>query len=363
MECRLSKRAKDNRATRNGEIELLRFVFALFVMIFHFGSGLNYYPMITIGNTAIRLASRGGGAVTWFFLLSGVLFGASAKKLSTKRTENVGKCTGLFVKKKYAQYMTWFLPAFISATLLEYVRNGALKAAYEAFCGIPNFLLLGSLGFGLDSTNHIGIHVGASWFLSALFLVQMVLLPIIIQNYDLYIYVIAPITGALTIGFMRAGIFNFGLVFPKPFCLIILGTIAYEVSEKLNSVIISSHLCLFLNIVSRLVWIVYSIYLCIDGHGQMEYAFIFVMMASFAYVFSSHGRLRIFDNKVCLFLGAISFPLYLLHTQVFLWSEYISKRVSLPNSLYLTILILLSVTISAIGYFLASIWLKKRKLA
>lgn len=353
----------ESKTSRNGEIELLRFLFALFVMMFHYGYSLQYFPLITVGGYTIRLANRGGESVTWFFLLSGFFLGMSAKGIANSRTEKVGKCTGKFVKKKYAQYMAWFMPAFISATILVCVQNGILKAIFEAFCGIPNILLLGSLGFGLDASSHIGIHVGASWYLSALFLCQMVLFPIIIKNYDIYIHVIAPIAGALTMGFMFAGIFNFGLVFPKPMCLIILGTVAYEMTEKLNTIKIEKRVTVLLNIGSRFIWVIYLVYLCIEGHEQMEYALIFLMMCSLSFVFSNHGRAHFFDNKVCYFLGSISFPLYMLHMQVLLWAEYCSGKTQrvLSKEQYYIVLILIAIIISAVAFCMRDWCLKKRK--
>lgn len=333
---------------RNGEIDFLRFIFAIFIMLLHFG----YRPTITILGVTLKLGARGGFGVIFFFIVSGFFLTKTAKKYDG--TKDVSGCCIEFAKKKYFHYMTWYFPAFILCALLYAVKNGIADAVKNAIYSVPNLLLLGSFGFSSDAGESIGYYIGASWFISTLFWCQLILFPLMISNYKRYMYVVAPISFLFSIASMRSGFLS-EVYFPaQAFTAIILGTIAYDATERIDMIKLKKGFAVFLRVLAVIVYIGSFIYMCQDQHENLQYALMFLLTFAIIVSNSEFGNIKLFNKPIYVFLGQISFPLYLLHIQIQHWGEFIIEKVGVEigDGVKYLLLYCCAVVISAIAYLI-----------
>lgn len=339
---------KEKYMQRNGEIDFLRFIFAIFIMILHFG----YRPTITIWGVTLKVGARGGFGVLFFFIVSGFFLAKTAKRYDGM--EDVPGCCIEFAKKKYPHYMTWYIPAFILCALLDAVKNGIADAAFNVIYSVPNLLLLGSFGFSSDAGESIGYYIGASWFISTLFWCQLILFPIMISNYKRYMYVIAPIAFLFSIASMRSGFLSEAFFPSLAFTAIILGTFAYDIKERIDLIKLKKRFAILLRVSAIIVYIVCFWYMCQDQHENLQYSLMILLTFAIIVSTSEFGNIKLFNKPIYVFLGQVSFPLYLLHIQIKRWGEYIIEKtgVTMSDGFKYMILYCSAVVISVIAYLI-----------
>ena len=161
--CWKSYKKEDNmsKKTRNGYIDLLRFVAACIIMYFHF----EIAPFIRPDGTPGSFPS-GGLFVEFFFMLSGY-FAISSFYMSDGKL-HIGK----YMLKKYVR----FLPYTFFAVTFTYVwilicSNPSLFEAAKTLCMLPfEALLMRNTGI-----NRVG-HNGVLWYLSAMLITMPIIL-------------------------------------------------------------------------------------------------------------------------------------------------------------------------------------------
>ena len=85
------------RSKRNGKVDLLRFLFALFIMFLHYG----YRPELVIEGVTFRLGQNGAFAVVFFFILSGYLLAKSVHDMPNYQDGMLANDELVFLKKKF----------------------------------------------------------------------------------------------------------------------------------------------------------------------------------------------------------------------------------------------------------------------
>lgn len=337
---------------RNGKVDFLRFVFALFIMFLHYA----YRPTISIAGHTLLLGERGGFGVVFFFVVSGYLLAQSVERISRKDgdwqsdngvkaviTENIS-----FLFRKYCYYIKWYLLAFFLCVLLECFQSGIGNALKRTLCSIQNLLLLGSLGFSSDAQS-IGYYVGASWFLSALFLAQIILFPLMRYHYRLWSQVISPIVFITLLIFELNGYAN-----NVTFAIyhMILGGMCYEIVKLLSQRSYRKWFCNTLRIIEFMIYLLCIVYMCNRDGGDAEYGMMFLVAAGIILSFLPQTQYVFFKFPIFSFLGKISFPLYLLHIQILHWADYILNQINVtpPDYIKFPVLYGCAIGISIILY-------------
>ena len=152
----------------NGEIELLRFIFALGVVLVHsthlFGDEWKYFH-------------KAGFGVEFFFIVTGFLLAKSVSKINKDGyPENLVKETLLFIRKKVsAFYLELILAAAFGLTFILFTSTLSNKEIFLIFCqSIPHdYLLLFATGFWKNNIN------GPVWYLSTMLLCTVLYYPIL----------------------------------------------------------------------------------------------------------------------------------------------------------------------------------------
>lgn len=89
------KTLKKKQTVRNGKIELLRFVFALFIACYHLGCSVKFPE---------ELFQRGYLAVEFYFVVSGYLFARSLSKYTPVEHRELLSISLRYMGKKYLNF-------------------------------------------------------------------------------------------------------------------------------------------------------------------------------------------------------------------------------------------------------------------
>lgn len=295
---------------KNGEIELLRFVFAMIIAILHFQQ---VYPL--------NVFSKGYIGVGFFFFITGVLLGKSAKKTKIDR-EQIPNYTYFFIKRKIASFYPYYIVALLfnlvicrvilQKNSIEILLNNLIKS-------IPRILLFDYTGVRVDNC----IQLGTDWYLSAMILAIIVIYPILLYNYDWVSKLILPIIGLFGFGILYI---NYGGFSPNNEIMfsfletnlvrgisgISLGVWAYEMSlliSKWKLTNLSKVLLTIFKWICFLSFIVYSY----SNFSQKFQPGIFTLCLIGIMISFSENSYNIPNNSITNLLGKLSLPIYLIH--------------------------------------------------
>lgn len=302
----LGEKLKVNKCNeRNGKIDLLKFIFAVVVALFHFSCSAEYPD---------EMFRRGYLSVEFFFIVSGYLFAKSLQKYDG--STDVLKDSIAFMKKKYIS----FFPYHIFVCILTFIGwilyyNYSLKEyIIKVLQCIPDMLLLQM--FGIRHMNWM-LH---EWYLSAMLIAMFVITPIMIKYRKLYSYYIAPVVSLAILGFLNNNYESIDLTDEwngficagtlRAFAGISLGCVCFAfknsgVIERLNR-----KLLILLEISAYATAL---FYMNKELNTSLEYSMIFILMLGIVISFSDKAAMKFLNNRFVYFLGKLSLPLYLCH--------------------------------------------------
>ena len=178
------------KRVRNGEVDILRFIFAIFIFLHHFG----------FCAYAEKVCRNGWLGVEFFFLLTGYFMAYSAKKIlgNDFSSDKIANQTWKFIINKVKSFYPYYFAAlFIKVIFVAFTRPFD-KMLELLFKSIPTFILL---LYPLN-WNAKGIYITDTWFLSAMITSIFVLFPLLLYRFDLMSKIVFPITSFFTLGFL-----------------------------------------------------------------------------------------------------------------------------------------------------------------
>ena len=311
----------------NGEIEILRIIFASIVMLHH--GALNF---------GFSFALNGGVSDEYFFVVTGCLMAKGVKgRLFDKR--DIPNANWNHIIRKLKVFYPYYFLSFMLQIVLLFVRDGlAIKdVLIKIIYSLPQLLLLGMNGIYYNNT----ISVGGGWFVSAMIMAVFLLYPILLYNYELATKYIFPCIGIWGLGllFINSGtiatvlpivnnLFTSGLV--RATAEISLGAFGYEVASALFMLHCSK---LIEMVMTLLKWICFGITIIytLSGFDNSLSPVIFAICL-FGVIFSFSGKTTVIPcGKISRYLGRLSVSLYLTHYVVIyvflaIFGNSISKR-------------------------------------
>ncbi len=305
---------------RIGEMEFLRFIFSVIVVLHH----SKYF----LGNKTAPFIN-GAFAVEFFFILSGFLMMKSLAKISNE-PENLGKETAIFIKNKYLGVFTEVLISWIiGITAVIIVNNYSFKIAVTNILNsIWEVGLLTMAGVMNAPVND------AVWYLSSMLICMAILYPLIRKYKSTAYFVIIPIITALIYGwfimeknsltspFVWTGLTYTGNL--RAFADLGVGIILYHITETFKSKNLSVFSKILLTI-AKYVGIVSLVNYMYDSKpsNSRNLIYLIVIAIVIGLIFSeqTYGK-RIFNNGFFVFLGKFSLPLYLSH---YYWGKLLRK--------------------------------------
>ena len=177
---------------RNGEIDLLRFVFSMVIMLYHFRTII-----------PIQIFKLGSIGVEFFFVVSGFLMAKHGenRSLADKTLSYVADETWLFTKNKYKSFFRYYICAFFCNVLIRMLlirRTSAHQIIYRILKAIPTV----TLSFMSLNKSTLSLGLGASWYLSAMIIAGFILYPILLINYRFAEKIVYPLISLFLLGYL-----------------------------------------------------------------------------------------------------------------------------------------------------------------
>ena len=178
---------------RIGELDLLRFIFIIEIVLHHFGTGT--FPF--------------GIGVEFFFTLAGFLMARHGEKWAAN-TVGGGKDLGLvadetwsFLGGKFRSFYKYYLVAFVIRVLVRSILANHLAAATVVMRLLKSIPTLTLTFFGITELS-TAYYINSTWFLSAMLIAMFILYPILLRNYRFGVKVVFPILTLFLLGYEYA---------------------------------------------------------------------------------------------------------------------------------------------------------------
>lgn len=301
-----------NYKVRNGNIEILRFLFCIGIVLLH-----------------AWVNPRGFIGVEFFFIVTG-FFLAKKVDIQRKKDENtLPRMEELLrdawkdILHRYRGIFPYFLVSTIIGTVVSVYafQWDVQKQILFHIKLLPyDFLLLQNYGFQSPSI------VGVVWYLTAMMLAVWLIYPIMRRFYKVFMYS-APFVSVTLMGIIIANCgtmdapctFLFGWVntgFMRAISAITLGAFVYFLSEKIKKIQLKQSEKILVTIleIAGYVWVMDFIFTWKDENVYFDGIAVFMIAASFLLTTSQQSLLwGKFDNTFCIFLGKITVPIFLSH--------------------------------------------------
>ena len=307
---------------RNGKIELLRFVFSLIIMVYHFNN--RFWEGGYLFNDHISLFCAGYIGVEFFFVLSGLLMGMSIDRKRTlepcdgQNDSDLGEETLSFLWRKVKGILPYHLlyifmmfcqrlisvPGKIGSVLLDHL--------------LPDLFFLGRTGLMKETSNN-------EWYLTTLFFAILLLYPLgrkFGKNFNL---LCTPVIAIITLGYImhsgetlcrsREWIGWIYMANLRAIGELSLGLLSYEGYKKLKHRDYTTSQRVLLTILELGGYLIAFVFSCTVDLDKYGYYALLAMCISVPITFSQKaflGDSRLFQNKLCVFLGKLSIPIFLL---------------------------------------------------
>ena len=282
--------------------EFWRFLFILFICFLHFEEDVFDRNHI--------IANAGYLGVDFFLLLSGFV-------VALNHYSNPIQSTFRFAWGRVRKLYPDFLFALILMFLLWVVfdnQNGIIGIASHLWSGKYQLVFANALF-------PTGLEMRSIWFLSFWLIGIIVLAATLKRGYLKFV-------GALAISFMSWHVFNQGSLFNDPVtheylwsirlikCVseVIIGALAFDAFNQLKGVHFSKIGKILMSLLEIAAIAFVLIIMSRRGRNMMDYevcvAFVLIIILSFL---NQTYLSNLLDNKVSLFLGKMSLPIYLYH--------------------------------------------------
>ena len=299
------------KTKRNGEIELLRLLFCIIVILYHCNKAI--FSNVSLQNYTYALSPRGYIGVEFFFMLSGYFMAQSIDKNRT--AVPLGTDSFRFIWKKYFSIFWHHIIAFVTLFIVHSIVNKDLS--FDKFFNvIPGALLITRIGTRFFDINDV------EWYISAMILVMAAMYPVAKKYFEVYAKAIAPISAALIYGWIiHNGHTLSGTTVWTALgyrCMwrtaagLNLGMFMYCCVKGLKKGKWSNKEVITAKIVRAIMFVSIGVYsMCLNPKKYVMYAVIVIFFAltlSFAFPYEN---VRWLDSKAVAYLGKLSLPLYL----------------------------------------------------
>ena len=324
----------------NGSINVIKFVFAVFVMLCHLGTTFGYDKIYYFQGSFIF--------VDWFFIFAG--FTLAKKILSLDKNVPIAETSFSIIKKRVLAIIPcYYISSFLALIMKLYTNGIKIEKTWDVYKIIHDLLFLCMTG--IDYTHLIN----TEWFLSSLVILLIILTPIFIKHrwlskiciifsIILYYYIYTE-TGNLytpqewiTLGY-KGNIRALAAMF--------IGFSSYElgniIKKYLKHPFIENTICM-------IIYIIIIYWSCSFWNptplNELIYFYIsYVFMILIAIQMNSQKYILIPDNNFTRFLGSFSMVLYMNHGQYLDMIERVYPNKDLFWKIKYSIIISLSVSL------------------
>lgn len=301
---------------RNGKIELMRFVFTMYVLCFHINLGV--WENKKGFTETISFFRHGNLGVEFFFLVSGFLMAATLNRYQEppKDSTQLTNETLSFLWRKLKGILPYHL--FFSAVMgLFMIVAGQYQ---NLIIGLPSLLFFNRTGFMAGKAI-----LGVEWYIGSMLTAMIILYPLGRKGGSFFTRVVAPFAGIMIIGWMTktqgllssAGRWD-GLTFHcnlRAIAELCLGIACFEVCSAMQRHNFTKFQKFLLSAAEFLGYAFATFYICSFMPYCYECYVLIVLCISVTISFSQQGLLgknKLFQHPIFSFLGGITLPIYLI---------------------------------------------------
>lgn len=300
---------KEKKAGRVGEIDLFRWIFSIIILLRHASNLLGK-----------NLVFPGGAfAVEFFFLVSGYLMMASIEKVCEKGTENLGRETVCFLKRKVRSLFPEVVLAFVIGFIVCALTNrwGWPEIAGKFMKSTFEVLLVQRTGVGSNQINNV------VWYIQSMLLCMAILYPLIRKFPDMMKHIGLLLIALLLLGYLEKNEANLrtpskwlGWTYKgnvRAMAELCLGAACYSVVDYLRKLNLTKLAKVLLTVVKWICWIPVLAYMW-DSKWKYDLFMLGIMCIAVMLAFSCQCvDVSLYQNKIVAWLGAFSLPIYLSH--------------------------------------------------
>lgn len=305
---------RTNLSNKNGNIEILRFVFSLLVLLFHINNRVNI-------KTPEHFTFFGNGfiGVEFFFIVAGYLLAASAQRRAD--CDIVKETVNCMYKKFNKIFPVHFF--VLGFTILVYIYSNREKGIYDiltnVFGFLPNALLIQFSG--IKSLHSVPLE----WFLSSMFIAIPILYPLLLKFKKVFSVLVCPILSLTLIASLYinspgirysntpalGGLFIQGTI--RAMAEIALGIFLFEVAKQINMAEEAKWHRILLTVTELFSYCVVIVYSVGETNNIFDGYMIFFFALGIVITFSKKSYFaNLFDNKISYYLGSLGLPIYIL---------------------------------------------------
>ena len=307
------------QSKRNGDIDFLRFVFSIVVLISHFNANYNF-----------GFFSNGSIAVEFFFVVTGYLLASHVSRMQHKPEtwSDIADSTWVFILKKAKSFFHYYICVFLLNLIIRIILvHGAdmRSVLTNLFRSIPTITLT---FMGLNNCS-VELYVGNTWYLSAMLIAIFMLYPLLLKNFDFSTKILFPLVSMFILGYLYStyntvttwdkwtGICETGIL--RATAEIALGASLFHISALLaqrcchhtgNKYIVEAVLLTLIKCGCYLAVLLYA-YGISFGAGFSLHALLLCSIG-IALSFSCVGY-TLPDCRLTRYLGRISLPIFVFH--------------------------------------------------
>lgn len=352
---------------RNGKLDIIKFIMTINIVALHYW----WRPsIISVGNKELAFGRTGYYAVVFFFLVSGALLTRTYYygHINQKRENSIGRETQIFIYKKMRRFIPLYILALSFYILKDLFVNRSIKSVLEnTFYTIPSCLLLGHTGFDNKGTYIGGYYVGASWYLSALIIMILIIYPVLAYNYDLCTKVVAPIVLVASL-YVNISVLGIPIVDSRLYPVIpfVLGIIIGDISiDALNILEPNIKIKVFLFLCELFCMATLQLYLCLDISEMhfSEYPMLFITAMLVCIVCMNITPGKNISNSLTNYLGELGMALYLIHGASYemIHDVFIKDRMIKGSNMDFFISLFISIMIATLWIYLKNRIHEKRR--
>lgn len=343
---------------RNGKIELLRFVFAMVVLMTH--------SKLFSPSDRSLIMPRGELGVEFFLIVSGYLMAVSAYGKRDIPVNDLGRETGNFLWRKIKAicpeyYLAWVI-SFVVMNAFYWKSATAVMWIKRFLSCIWEWFFVTMAGFGSSRAN------GVAWYISAMLMVMLVLYPMIRKNFDLFVRVVAPALAIAIIGRMcyttgtPSGVYKeYGLAYKglvRTLGEICLGAALFPLIQSLTKAKLTKAGHALVTVVETGCWLCVLAYIQAAPKDKFDFVVVLLIAVGVCLSFSHQGMFADrFDNAVCGWLGKMSLSIYFSHAY---WGRAIGKNFPGVNYYKLLVLYVAVALVNALILHYLSDYLRKK---
>lgn len=180
---------KLNLSLRNYQIDFLKLIFSICVVIYH-------SSFLIKEETRFQIPTALGWiAVHFFFIVSGFFM---TKSITEKKYDpkNAGKMAYDYVIKKFKRIaLPYWIATLLFLITYIYINYGKVSIFNSLISALPELFAISMSGITLEYNFPV-------WYISAMFLVMLPLGYLLIKNKDFFLYCFAPLMALFLYGYM-----------------------------------------------------------------------------------------------------------------------------------------------------------------